>query len=78
LRRRVQHDNADCWKRFVLSTSPKPRSNYGPKAVQGLGAGAITSSMQIVLSDLVTLRERGAFSGFMSLCVFLLPSPETH
>jgi hypothetical protein len=72
--RRVQHENADCWKRFVLSTSPKlrTRSNYGPIAVQGLGAGAITSSMQIVLSDLVTLRERGTFGGFMALCVFLL------
>ncbi|KAH9993180.1 major facilitator superfamily domain-containing protein [Russula vinacea] len=35
--------------------------------VQGLRAGAITSSMQIILSDLVTLRERGMFSGFMAL-----------
>ncbi|KAF8482465.1 major facilitator superfamily domain-containing protein [Russula ochroleuca] len=37
------------------------------RAVQGLGAGAITSSMQIILSDLVTLRERGTFSGLMAL-----------
>ena len=36
-------------------------------AVQGLGAGAITSSVQIMLSDLVTLRERGTFSGLMAL-----------
>jgi MFS family permease len=41
---------------------------YSPIAVQGLGAGAITSSVQIMLSDLVTLRERGTFSGLMALC----------
>ncbi|KAI9452641.1 Mfs1.2 [Lactarius psammicola] len=37
------------------------------RTVQGLGAGAITSSMQTMLSDLVTLRERGTFSGLMAL-----------
>jgi MFS family permease len=40
--------------------------------VQGLGAGAITSSMQIILSDLVTLRERGTFSGLVALYDFCL------
>ncbi|KAI0291115.1 major facilitator superfamily domain-containing protein [Russula brevipes] len=50
------------------------------RAVQGLGAGAITSSVQIMLSDLVTLRERGTFSGLMALCVFLslYPEPLSH
>ena len=43
-----------------------------PIAVQGLGAGAITSSVQIMLSDLVTLRERGTFSGLMGLLVPVL------
>ncbi|KAF8258823.1 major facilitator superfamily domain-containing protein [Lactarius quietus] len=37
------------------------------RTVQGLGAGTITASMQIILSDLVTLRERGTFSGLMAL-----------
>ncbi|KAN0107384.1 MFS general substrate transporter [Russula decolorans] len=37
------------------------------RAVQGLGAGVITSSVHILLSDLVTLRERGTFSGLMAL-----------
>jgi MFS family permease len=41
-------------------------------AVQGLGAGAITSSVQTVMSDLVTLRERGTFSGFLALLVPVL------
>jgi MFS family permease len=44
------------------------------EGVQGLGAGAITSSMQIVLCDLVTLRERGTFTGLMALWVILLIS----
>ncbi|KAH9993179.1 major facilitator superfamily domain-containing protein [Russula vinacea] len=35
--------------------------------VQGLGAGAIYSLVQIILSDLVTLRERGTFSGLIAL-----------
>jgi hypothetical protein len=55
---------------FPDSHVPAPISS--PIAVQGLGAGAITSSVQIMLSDLVTLRERGTFSGLMALCVFLL------
>jgi MFS family permease len=54
----------------VLPRQSCARSN-SPTAVQGLGAGAITSSVQIMLSDLVTLRERGTFSGLMALCVFL-------
>ncbi|KAI0261570.1 major facilitator superfamily domain-containing protein [Russula aff. rugulosa BPL654] len=37
------------------------------RAVQGLGAGTITSSVHIVLSDLVTLRERGTFTGVMAI-----------
>jgi MFS family permease len=41
-------------------------------AIQGLGAGAITSSVQTVMSDLVTLRERGTFSGFLALFVPVL------
>ncbi|KAI0273935.1 major facilitator superfamily domain-containing protein [Russula aff. rugulosa BPL654] len=37
------------------------------RAIQGLGAGTITSSVHIILSDLVTLRERGTFSGLMAI-----------
>ncbi|KAH9954083.1 iron permease [Russula dissimulans] len=37
------------------------------RVVQGLGAGKISSMMQIILSDLVTLRERGTFTGLMAL-----------
>ncbi|KAH9979113.1 hypothetical protein BGW80DRAFT_1249328 [Lactifluus volemus] len=34
---------------------------------EGLGGGAIRSVVQILLSDLVTLRERGTFTGLMAL-----------
>jgi MFS family permease len=47
-----------------------PTQTLHPKAIQGLGAGAITTAMQIILSDLVALRERGVFTGLMALCVF--------
>jgi len=48
-----------------------PYSTYNPIAVQGLGAGGIISSVHIIISDLVTLRERGTYSGLMGLCVVL-------
>jgi MFS family permease len=50
----------------------KHSTTFYLKAVQGLGAGAITSSVQIVLSDLVTLRERGTFNGLIALWVTFL------
>ncbi|KAH9962019.1 iron permease [Lactifluus volemus] len=34
---------------------------------QGLGAGAITSLVQIIFSDLLTLRERGTFNGLIAV-----------
>ncbi|KAJ7131555.1 major facilitator superfamily domain-containing protein [Mycena crocata] len=37
------------------------------RTVQGLGAGGLTSLTQIVLSDLVPLRDRGTFNGLIGL-----------
>ncbi|KAI0310338.1 MFS general substrate transporter [Amylostereum chailletii] len=37
------------------------------RTVQGLGGGAITALIQIILADLVPLRERGVFNGIMAL-----------
>ncbi|KAH9954080.1 iron permease [Russula dissimulans] len=37
------------------------------RVVQGLGAGTMSSTMHIILSDLVTLRERGTFTGLVAL-----------
>ena len=67
----VKYEHAHCWKRFALCFSRlrDSCSNSGSIAIQGLGAGMITSSVHIVLSDLVTLRERGTFSGLMALSV---------
>ncbi|KAJ7141915.1 major facilitator superfamily domain-containing protein [Mycena crocata] len=39
----------------------------GGRTVQGLGAGAITALIQIVIADLVPLKERGSFNGIMAL-----------
>ncbi|KAJ6470258.1 iron permease [Mycena vitilis] len=39
----------------------------GGRTVQGLGAGAITALIQIVIADLVPLKERGSFNGVMAL-----------
>jgi MFS family permease len=38
-------------------------------AVQGLGSGGIISLSQIILADMVTLRERGLFNGLTGLSV---------
>ncbi|KAI0026720.1 iron permease [Vararia minispora EC-137] len=37
------------------------------RTVQGLGGGAITALVQIILADLVPLLERGTFNGLMAL-----------
>ena len=70
----IEFDDACCRKRFSLSLPDgiATYSNHNPIAVQGLGAGAITSSVHIILSDLITLRERGTYGGLMGLCVVLL------
>jgi MFS family permease len=47
-------------------------------AIQGLGAGAINSSVHTVMSDLVTLRERGMFSGLMGMFVPVLCFTTRH
>ncbi|KAJ7437589.1 iron permease [Mycena galericulata] len=37
------------------------------RAVQGLGAGGVASLCQIILSDLVPLKERGVFNGLIAI-----------
>ncbi|KAF7289732.1 Iron permease [Mycena indigotica] len=39
----------------------------GGRTVQGLGAGAITALIQIIIADLVPLKDRGAFNGIIAL-----------
>ena len=38
-------------------------------AIQGLGGGGIASLTQIIVSDLVPLRERGMFNGLVGMWV---------
>lgn len=42
-------------------------------AVQGLGAGGINSLTQIILSDLVPLKDRGKFNGLVAMCDTFIP-----
>jgi len=39
------------------------------RAVQGIGAGSIMGLTQIVISDIVSLEERGKYSGFIGATV---------
>ncbi|KAJ7641544.1 major facilitator superfamily domain-containing protein [Roridomyces roridus] len=39
----------------------------GGRTVQGLGAGAMIALTQIIIADLVPLKERGSFNGIMPL-----------
>ncbi|KAF7290104.1 Iron permease [Mycena chlorophos] len=39
----------------------------GGRTVQGLGAGAITALIQIIIADLVPLKDRGVFNGIIAL-----------
>ena len=38
-----------------------------PLVVQGLGAGGIAASTQIIISDLVPLQERGPYNGLIAM-----------
>ncbi|KAJ6515187.1 iron permease [Mycena vitilis] len=41
------------------------------RTIQGLGAGGIISLTQIIIADLVSLRERGSFNGLVSIAYAL-------
>ena len=45
--------------------TPKPLTRKA--AVQGLGSGGITALIQIIIGDLVPLKDRGSFNGIMAL-----------
>ncbi|KAJ7101372.1 major facilitator superfamily domain-containing protein [Mycena belliarum] len=51
----------------LCGAAPSMNFLIAGRTVQGLGAGSLTSLTQIVLSDLVPLRERGAFNGLIGL-----------
>ena len=41
----------------------------GTTVIQGIGGGGLASVSQIILSDLVPLRPRGTYSGFLAMYV---------
>ncbi|KAJ7917185.1 iron permease [Mycena leptocephala] len=58
---------AEVFGRRLVLCGAAPTMNFliAGRTVQGLGAGGLTSLTQIVLSDLVPLRDRGAFNGLI-------------
>ncbi|KAJ5732182.1 hypothetical protein N7493_003663, partial [Penicillium malachiteum] len=42
---------------------------YVTRALSGVGAGGISSLVSIIVSDLVSLRERGKYQGFVSIAI---------
>ncbi|KAK7420234.1 hypothetical protein QQX98_002889 [Neonectria punicea] len=42
---------------------------YTCRAISGVGGGGISSSVAIIVSDLVSLRSRGKYQGFISLAI---------
>jgi MFS family permease len=41
-------------------------------AVQGVGGGAILTLNEIIIADLVPLRQRGVYFAIVQLCVFVI------
>lgn len=42
---------------------------YACRTISGIGGGGISSSIAIIVSDLVSLRSRGKYQGFISLAI---------
>ncbi|KZT12007.1 iron permease [Laetiporus sulphureus 93-53] len=52
---------------LMCAVSPSQRLFISGRTVQGLGGGGILSLTNIILADLVPLRERGIFNGFIGM-----------
>ncbi|TIC99614.1 Efflux pump FUS6 [Colletotrichum higginsianum] len=55
----------------VCGTANSARELIGGRAVQGLGAAGINVLVEVILCDLLPLRERGQFMGFLFLFIVL-------
>ncbi|KAF7308140.1 MFS general substrate transporter [Mycena chlorophos] len=44
-------------------------SLLGGRTVQGIGGGVVSALIQIIVADLVPLKDRGTFNGILALCV---------
>ncbi|KAF8996657.1 iron permease [Cyathus striatus] len=51
----------------MCGAAPSMNFLIASRTIQGLGAGAITSLTQIILSDMTSLQERGTFNAFIAL-----------
>lgn len=54
---------------FIAGFANTPAQLYAGRSISGLGGGAINSLVQISVSDITTLRQRGNFIGFIGVAV---------
>jgi EmrB/QacA subfamily drug resistance transporter len=50
---------------MLAGLAPSTGSLIACRALQGIGAGGLTALVQVILSDLVSPRERGRYSGYL-------------
>jgi MFS family permease len=53
---------------IVLSCRSMLLFNLSIPAIQGFGGGGVTAATVIIVADMVSLRERGMFEGYLSMC----------
>ncbi|KAJ5580280.1 uncharacterized protein N7459_006265 [Penicillium hispanicum] len=56
---------------FLSGLSRTPAQLYATRAVSGFGAGALNALVQIAISDITTLEQRGYYFGIMGIAVAL-------
>ncbi|KAJ5928916.1 hypothetical protein N7466_007872 [Penicillium verhagenii] len=54
---------------FLSGWAKTPAWLYVSRAISGIGAGGISSLVSIIISDLVSLKERGKYQGFVSISI---------
>ena len=54
---------------LLCGFSRTPQWLYMARALSGVGGGGISSSVAIIVSDLVSLKSRGKYQGFISLAI---------
>ena len=54
---------------LLCGFSRTPTWLYTCRTISGIGGGGISSSIAIIVSDLVSLRSRGKYQGFISLAI---------
>lgn len=54
---------------FLCGWAQNPTWLYGSRALSGIGGGGISSLVAIIVSDLVSLKDRGKYQGMISIAI---------